>query len=32
MIDPMKHFLWILKITHGGGSMDSLYMDYAPPS
>ena len=28
MIDPMKHFLWILKITHGGGSMDSA-MDFA---
>ena len=28
LVDPMKHFLWILKITHGGGSMDSA-MDFA---
>ena len=28
MIDPMLHFLWILKITHGGGNMDSA-MDFA---
>ncbi len=28
MIDTFKHFLWILKITHGGGNLDSA-MDFA---
>ena len=28
LIDPMKHFYWILRITHGGGNMDSA-MDFA---
>ena len=28
LINPMKHFLWILKTTHGGGNMDSA-MDFA---
>jgi hypothetical protein len=23
LINPMKHFLWILRTTHGGGNMDS---------
>ena len=28
LINPMKHFYWILRITHGGGNMDSA-MDFA---
>ena len=28
LINPMKHFYWILRITHGGGNMDSA-MDHA---
>ena len=23
LINPMKHFYWILRITHGGGNMDN---------
>lgn len=28
LINPMKHFYWILRITHGGGNMNSA-MDHA---
>jgi hypothetical protein len=28
LINPMKHFYWILRVTHGGGNMDSA-MDFA---
>ncbi len=23
LIGPMKHYLWILKVTHGGADLDS---------